>query len=88
MHGSLGSSAGAAREAPNCLLDLFPPFSTASNPHPPHSDRHLVQCAFGSADEQDVCNYDVDCDGQINPVDAGIVQSLFGTCEEPRDVCP
>jgi len=31
---------------------------------------------------------DVDCDGQINPVDSGIVQSLFGTCEEPREVCP
>ena len=35
-----------------------------------------------------ICNYDVDCDGQINPVDSGIVQSLFGTCEEPRNVCP
>ena len=29
----------------------------------------------------------MDCDGQINPVDSGIVQSLFGTCEAPRDVC-
>ena len=51
-------------------------------------DAGLVQAAFGSADEQDVCNYDVDCDGQINPVDSGIVQALFGTCEEPRSVCP
>ncbi len=32
--------------------------------------------------------YDIDCDGQINPVDSGIVQSLFGTCEAPREVCP
>jgi len=47
-----------------------------------------VQAAFGSADEQDVCNYDVDCDGQINPVDSGIVQSLFGTCDAPRETCP
>ena len=31
---------------------------------------------------------DGDVDGQINSVDSGIVQSLFGTCEEPRDVCP
>ena len=37
---------------------------------------------------QDLCNYDMDCDGQINPVDSGIVQSLFGTCEAPRGVCP
>jgi hypothetical protein len=51
-------------------------------------DAGLVQAAFGSADEQDLCNYDVDCDGQINPVDSGIVQSLFGTCEPPRGVCP
>ena len=48
----------------------------------------LVQAAFGSADGQDLCNYDLDCDGQINPVDSGIVQSLFGTCEQPRDGCP
>ena len=27
-------------------------------------DSGLVQAAFGSTDEQDVCNYDVDCDGQ------------------------
>jgi hypothetical protein len=26
--------------------------------------------------------------GAINPVDVWIVQSLFGTCEPPRDVCP
>ena len=26
--------------------------------------------------------------GPINPVDVGIVQSLFGTFEEPRAVCP
>lgn len=30
----------------------------------------------------------VDGNGQINPVDSGIIQSLFGTCEEPRAVCP
>jgi len=30
----------------------------------------------------------VDYDGQINPVDSGIVQSLFGTCLEPREACP
>jgi hypothetical protein len=24
----------------------------------------------------------------IDPFDSGIVQSLFGTCEQPRDVCP
>ena len=44
--------------------------------------------AFGWADETGLCQYDVDGDGQINPVDSGIVQSLFGTCEAPRGVCP
>ena len=44
--------------------------------------------AFGSTDEADLSQHDVDCDGQINPVDSGIVQSLFGTCEEPRGECP
>ncbi len=44
--------------------------------------------SFGNTDEQALCNYDVDCDGQINPVDAGIVQSLFGTCQAPRESCP
>ncbi len=29
-----------------------------------------------------------DGDGQINPVDSGIVQSLLGTCEAPRSACP
>ena len=47
-----------------------------------------MQSNFGNANEQTLCNYDTDCDGQINPVDRGIVQSLFGTCEEPRGVCP
>jgi len=51
-------------------------------------DSGLVQAAFGSADEADLCQYDVDCDGQINPVDSGIVQSLFGTCNAPRAACP
>ncbi len=51
-------------------------------------DSGLVQAAFGSADESDLCQYDLDCDGQINPVDSGIVQSLFGTCEAPRGACP
>ena len=32
-------------------------------------------------------NTDVDCDEQINPVNSGIVQSLFGTCDPPRDEC-
>ena len=32
-------------------------------------------------------NYDVECGGRINPVDAGIVQLLFGTCDTPRGVC-
>jgi len=40
------------------------------------------------AEEKDLCQYDIDCDGQINPVDSGIVQSLFGTCDAPPDVCP
>ncbi len=56
----------------------------------------MANCTFssnssdelGSADESDLCQYDVDRDGQINPVDSGIVQSLFGTCEKPRAVCP
>ena len=30
----------------------------------------------------------MDCDEQINLADAGSVQSLFGTCAAPRDVCP
>ena len=30
----------------------------------------------------------VDCDGQINPVDSGIVRSMFGACDPPRDGCP
>ena len=34
--------------------------------------------------DDQLCQYDLDCDGQVNPVDAGIVQSLFGTCESPR----
>jgi hypothetical protein len=51
-------------------------------------DSGIVQANFGSFDEQALCNYDIDCDGQINPVDAGIVQSLFGTCDAPREVCP
>ena len=42
----------------------------------------------GEAHPTGLCNYDLDCDGQINPVDSGIVQSLFGTCTAPRDVCP
>ena len=48
----------------------------------------LVQAAFGSADESNLCQCDMDFDGQINPVDSGIVQSLFGTCDPPRDGCP
>ena len=28
------------------------------------------------------------CNGQIDQVGSGIVQSLFGTCDAPRDVCP
>jgi len=47
----------------------------------------LVQAVFGSLDDQNLCNYDVDCDGQINPVDSGIVQALFGSCEAPRTEC-
>ena len=35
-----------------------------------------------------LCDGDVDGDGQVNPVDSGIVQLLFGTCEAPREVCP
>jgi len=51
-------------------------------------DLGLVQAAFGSTARLDLCNYDLDCDGHINPVDAGIVQSLFGTCNAPRSACP
>ncbi len=47
----------------------------------------LVQAAFGRADESDLCQYDMACDGQINRVDSGIVQSLFGMCDPPRDGC-
>ena len=36
-------------------------------------DSGLTQAAFGSTDEGDLCQYDMDCDGQINPVDSGIV---------------
>jgi hypothetical protein len=48
----------------------------------------LAQAAFGSIDEQDLCNYDMDCDDQIYPVDVGIVQLLFGTHEAPLAACP
>ena len=51
-------------------------------------DYGLVQAAFGSTNHQDLCNYDVDCDGQINPVDAGLVQTLFGICDPPDATCP
>jgi len=40
------------------------------------------------SDPEWLCDGDVSGDGQINPVDSGIVQSLFGTCEEPRSACP
>ena len=51
-------------------------------------DMELVQTAFGRTDLPSLCNYDLDCNGQINPVDSEIVRSLFGTCEEPRSTCP
>ena len=50
-------------------------------------DSGLLQAAFGSADEQELRNYDGDCDGQINPVDSGILQSLFGICGATRGAC-
>jgi len=51
-------------------------------------DVEQVEIAFGRVDRTSLCSYDLDCDGQITPMDSGIVQSLFGTCEEPREVCP
>ena len=47
-----------------------------------------LQPAFGSFDEQQLCNYDVHCDGRVNAVDSGIVQSLLGTSDPPRGSCP
>jgi len=47
----------------------------------------LVQHFYGSRFDLDLCNYDIDCDGQINAMDAEIVQSLIGTCGLPRDAC-
>jgi hypothetical protein len=32
--------------------------------------------------------YDLDRNVAINPVHVRIVQSLLGSCEPPRDVCP
>ena len=48
----------------------------------------MVRSKLGDAKTLAMCKYGMNCDGQINPVDSGIVQSLFGVCEEPRDVCP
>ena len=47
----------------------------------------LCQAAFGSERVDDLCKCDMDCDGLINPVDSGIIQSLFGTCVPHEPDC-
>ena len=37
-------------------------------------------------DPQWLCNGDVDGDGQVNPVDSGLVQAAFGSADE-SDLC-
>ena len=50
---------------------------------------YLFALADGTARVRDPhWQCDVDGDGQVNPVDSGIVQSLFGTCDAPREACP
>ena len=51
-------------------------------------DAGAVVEALGSTEGADLGQYAVDCDAQINPVDSGIVHSLLGTCNAPRDACP
>ena len=37
-------------------------------------------------DPEWICDGDVDGDGQVNPVDAGLVQAAFGSADE-QDLC-
>ena len=34
------------------------------------------------------CQYDVNCDGTIDPLDSGFVLARFGTCEDPKGCKP
>lgn len=58
-------------------------------PEPPRRSAPGKQRGRGGTRNENVfCPFDLDCDEQINPTDAGIAQSLFGTCAAPRESCP
>ena len=44
-------------------------------------------CVFGCVrDPEWICDGDVDGDGQVNPVDSGLVQAAFGSADD-QDLC-
>ncbi len=47
---------------------------------------HWQECTACTRDPEWVCDLDVDGDGQVNPVDAGLVQAAFGSGDS-QDIC-
>jgi hypothetical protein len=39
-----------------------------------------VKFWFGDTDPASLCSYDINCDGQIDPSDVGLVKFYYGTC--------
>jgi hypothetical protein len=41
----------------------------------------LVKYWYGDTDPANLCYYDINCDGTIDPVDVGLVKYWYGVCD-------